>query len=146
MEQRNLIKELVFKITPHKITTFQKYQREKGKGANRNMITMRFGIVLLEVDTINGIYYIFYNANGKEATRYAYYVGTDIVYSGSDFATDYIKGLGKEVFYIKSPYLLFAENDDRVNDMDAVVDVNGFVEIAKNNHWVLEYEYKPEVK
>lgn len=146
VEQRNLIKELVFKITPHKITTFQKYQREKGKGANRNMITMRFGIVLLEVDTINGIYYIFYNANGKEATRYAYYVGTDIVYSGSDFATDYIKGLGNEVFYIKSPYLLFAEDDDRVNDMDAVVDVNGFVEIAKNNNWVLEYEYKPEPK
>lgn len=143
LEQRNLIKELIVKITPHKITTFKKYQREKGKGANKDMITMRFGIVLLEVDTINGVYYIFYNANGKDSVRYAYYMGADIVYSGSAFATDYIKSLGNEVFYIKSPYLYFT--DERAEDLDAVINVNDFVEVAKANNNVLEYVYKPEI-
>lgn len=148
-EQRNLIKELVEKVIPHKITTFRKPRREKGPESKKaynatDIITVKNGAVLAEVHTINGIYYIFYNANGKEAVRYAYYLSADVIYSESEIATEYIKSLGSEKFYIKSPYLYFDEDDERYNDMDAIVDVNGFVEIAKKQQQVLEYQYKPE--
>lgn len=146
-EQRNLIKELVEKVIPHKITTFRKPRREKGPESKKaynatDIITVKNGCVLAEVHTINGVFYIFYNANGKEAVRYAYYLSADVVYTESEQATDYIKSLGSEKFYIKSPYLYF--DDERAEDMDAVVDVNGFVEIAKKQQQVLEYQYKPE--
>lgn len=146
-EQRNLIKELIEKVIPHKITTFRKPRREKGPESKKaynatDIITVKNGAVLAEVHTINGIYYIFYNANGKEAIRYAYYLSADIVYTESEHATEYIKSLGSEKFYIKAPYLYF--DDERAEDMDAIVDVNGFVEIAKAQNQILEYPYKPE--
>lgn len=146
-EQRNLIKELIEKVIPHKITTFRKPRREKGPESKKaynatDIITVKNGTVLAEVHTINGIYYIFYNANGKEAVRYAYYLSADVVYTESEQATDYIKSLGSEKFYIKAPYLYF--DDERAEDMDAVVDVNGFVEIAKRQNQILEYQYIPE--
>ena len=146
---RKLVKELIEKIVPYKITTFRKLRREKGKEAGKpynatDLITVKNGAVLLEVHTINGIYYIFYNANGREAVRYAYYLSADIIYTGSAFATDYIKGLGEELFYIQSPFLYFSEDDDRANDEDALITVNEFVEIAKAQQQVLEYQYKPE--
>lgn len=146
-EQRNLIKELIEKVIPHKITTFRKPRREKGPESKKaynatDIITVKNGAVLAEVHTINGIYYIFYNANGKEAIRYAYYLSADVVYTESEHATDYIKSLGSEKFYIKAPYLYF--DDERAEDMDAIVDVNGFVELAKAQNQVLEYPYKPE--
>lgn len=142
VEQRNLIKELVTKIVPHKITTYEKWTREKGKDAFKEKKVVKNGAVLLEVTTINGLFYIFYNANGNDTTRYAYYIGADIIYSGSDLANDYMKSLGKEVFYIKSPYLLFL--DERAGDLDAIVNINGFIEVAKANEWVLSYQYKPD--
>lgn len=147
IEQRNLVKELIEKVIPYKITTFRKPRREKGKEAKKaynatDIITVKNGAVLLEVHTINGIYYVFYNANGREAVRYAYYLSADIIYSQSKHATEYIKSLGSEVFYIISPYLYFS--DERAEDMDAVVDVNGFVELAKEQEQVLEYQYNPE--
>lgn len=146
-EQRNLVKQLITKIVPHKITTFRKQRREKGKESRKaynatDIITVKNGAVLVEVHAINGVYYIFYNANGREAIRYAYYLSADVVYTGSEFATDYIKGLGEELFYIVSPYLYF--NDERANDEDAVININEFVEIAKAQNQVLEYQYKPE--
>ena len=146
-EQRNLVKELIEKIVPYKITTFRKKRRESGKETakpynDKDIITVKNGVVLLEVHAINGIYYIFYNANGKEAVRYAYYLSADVVYTDSTIATDYIKSLGRELFYIKSPYLYF--DDERANDADAVITVNEFVEIAKAQQQVLEYQYKPE--
>lgn len=146
-EQRNLIKELIEKVIPHKITTFRKPRREKGPESKKaynatDIITVKNGCVLAEVHTINGVFYIFYNANGKEAIRYAYYLSADVVYTESEQATDYIKSLGSEKFYIKSPYLYF--DDERAEDMDAIVDVNGFVEIAKAQNQILEYPYKPE--
>lgn len=143
--QRKLIVELVEKIIPHKITTFKKKQRESGKKTCNQWMVVKNGAVLLEVHTINGMYYIFYNANGRENVRYAYYLGADVVFSGSDFATDYVKGLGEEIFYIGSPYLYFGEEDERAADMDAVIDINEFVEIAKAQKQVLEYQYKPEI-
>ena len=144
MLMRKITKELIQKIHPYKITTYRKKQREKGLKTCNKYITLKNGVVLLEVFTVNGIYYILYNSNGNDAVRYAYYIGADIVYSGSNLATDYVKGLGDEVFYIKSPYLLF--DDDRANDMDAVIDVNGFVEVAKANNLELSYQYKPDTE
>lgn len=141
-EQRNLVKELITKIVPYKITTFKKKQRESGKKTCNQWITIKNGALLLEVHTINGVYYIFYNANGREAVRYAYYLSADVIYTGSEFATDYIKGLGDELFYIKSPYLYYV--DDRANDMDAIITINEFVELAIAQNQVLEYQYKPE--
>lgn len=148
-EQRNLVKELIEKIVPHKIATFRKLRRESGKEmakayAATDFITIKNGAVLLEVHTINGIYYVFYNANGREAVRYAYYLSADIIYTGSNTASDYVKSLGEELFYIVSPYLYFSEDDDRCKDMDAVITINEFVEIAKANENVLSYQYKPE--
>lgn len=99
IEQRNLMQELITKIIPHKITIFTKLRREKGKEMNKpytskDYITVKNGAVLAEVHTINVVYYIFYNANGREPIRYAYYLSADVVYNGSEFAIDYIKGLG----------------------------------------------------
>lgn len=147
VEQRNLVKQLITKIIPHKITTFRKPRREKGKEIGKpynanDIITVKNGAVLAEVHAINGVYYIFYNANGREAVRYAYYLSADVIYSGSDFATDYIKGLGEEVFYISSPYLYYS--DERAEDADAVIDINEFVELAKAQNQVLAYQYIPE--
>lgn len=141
-EQRNLVKELITKIVPYKITTYKKKQRECGKKTCNQWITIKNGALLLEVHTINGVYYIFYNANGRDAIRYAYYLSADVTYTGSEFATDYIKGLGGELFYIKSPYLYY--EDDRANDMDALITINEFVELAIAQNQVLEYQYKPE--
>lgn len=144
---RKLVKELIEKIIPHKITTFRKLRREKGKEMGKpyaasDYITIKNGAVLIEVHTIVGVYYIFYNANGREAVRYAYYLSADVVYTGSEFATDYIRGLGEELFYIVSPFLYF--DDERANDMDAVITINEFVEIAKAQKQVIQYQYKPE--
>lgn len=147
VEQRNLVKELIEKIVPYKITTFRKLRRESGKEmgkayAANDYITIKNGAVLLEVYTINGIFYVFYNANGREAVRYAYYLSADVTYTGSSRANEYMKDLGEELFYIASPYLYF--DDERANDADAVVNVNQFVELAIAQNQVLEYQYKPE--
>lgn len=148
-EQRNLVKELIQKIVPYKITTFKKVRRESGRESTKaynatDVITVKNGAVLLEVYTINGIFYVFYNANGREAVRYAYYLSADVVYTDSVVADEYVRSLGSEQFYIKAPYLYF--DDERANDADALVSVNEFVEIAKAQQQVLEYPYKPEAQ
>ena len=118
IEKRNLVKELIEKIVPHKITTFRKKQRETGWKTCNVWMTVKNGAVLVEVYTVNGIYYIFYNANGREAVRYAYYL-TGISYQSET-----------ETFTIPN--------------VDGAVSINDFVEIAKAKGNVLEYQYKPE--
>lgn len=137
-EQRNLIKELITKIVPYKITTFQKWTREKGKGAFKDRITIKNGVVLAEVYTINGIYYVLYNANGKEPVRYAYYMSA--VYA------NYQNGLNAFDAYERGEYFVISNANMvmETTEIDELVTVNQFVEIAENNNWVLEYQYKPE--
>lgn len=147
IEQRNLIKELITKIVPYRITTFKKKRREKGKEIHKpytatDIVTLKYGVVLVEVVTINGTYYVFYNANGKDAIRYAYYLSADVVYTGSADATEYVKSLGDELFYISSPYLYYS--DERAEELDRVIDINEFVEIAKANNQVITYQYIPD--
>lgn len=137
-EQRNLVKELIEKIIPYKITTFRKKQRESGWKTCNQWITVKNGAVLLEVYTINGIYYIFYNANGREAIRYAYYMsGVFARYQNSIKKFEaYEEG---ECFVISNANMVM-----ETEEIDELVTVNEFVEIAKANEWVLEYPYKPE--
>lgn len=137
-EQRNLVKELIEKIIPYKITTFRKKQRESGRKACNQWITVKNGAVLLEVYTINGIYYIFYNANGREATRYAYYM------SGA-FA-QYQNSIKKFEAYKEGEYFVISNANMvmETEEIDELVTVNEFVKIAETNEWILEYPYKPE--
>lgn len=137
-EQRNLVKELIEKIIPYKITTFRKKQRESGRKACNQWITVKNGAVLLEVYTINGIYYIFYNANGREATRYAYYM--------SGVFARYQNSIKKFEAYEEGEYFVISNANMvmETEEIDELVTVNEFVKIAKTNEWVLEYPYKPE--
>lgn len=137
-EQRNLVKELIEKIIPYKITTFRKKQRESGRKACNQWITVKNGAVLLEVYTINGIYYIFYNANGREATRYAYYM--------SGVFARYQNSIKKFEAYEEGEYFVISNANMvmETEEIDELVTVNEFVKIAEANEWVLEYPYKPE--
>ena len=142
-EMRNLVKELISKIIPYKITTFTKRRREKGKEAAKayndtDTITIKNGAVLLEVHTVNGIYYIFYNANGREAVRYAYYM--------SGVYANYQNGLNAFDAYERGEYFVISNANMvmETTEIDELVTVNQFIEIAENNNWVLEYQYKPE--
>ena len=135
-EMRKLVKELITKIVPYKITTFQKPQREKGKGAGKDIITVKNGVVLLEVTTVNGIYYIFYNANGKEAVRKAYYING--IYAKYQNSVDKFEAYEAGEYFVISnaPMVMNTE------EIDETVTVNEFVDIAKANNWVIEYNYK----
>ncbi len=137
-EQRNLVKELIEKIIPYKITTFRKKQRESGRKVCNQWITVKNGAVLLEIYTINGIYYIFYNANGREATRYAYYM--------SGVFARYQNSIKKFEAYEEGEYFVISNANMvmETEEIDELVTVNEFVKIAKANEWVLEYPYKPE--
>ena len=137
-EQRNLVKELIEKIIPYKITTFRKKQRESGRKACNQWITVKNGAVLLEIYTINGIYYIFYNANGRKATRYAYYM--------SGVFARYQNSIKKFEAYEEGEYFVISNANMvmETEEIDELVTVNEFVKIAKANEWVLEYPYKPE--
>ena len=137
-EQRNLVKELIEKIIPYKITTFRKKQRESGRKACNQWITVKNGAVLLEIYTINGIYYIFYNANGREATRYAYYMSGVFAW--------YQNSIKKFEAYEEGEYFVISNANMvmETEEIDELVTVNEFVKIAKANEWVLEYPYKPE--
>lgn len=64
-EMRNLVKQLITKIVPYRITTFKKKERESGVKTCNKMIIVKNGAVLLEVYTIGGVYNVFYNANSK---------------------------------------------------------------------------------
>lgn len=139
-EMRKLVQEVVTKIVPYKITTFKKPQKEKGRGAGKNIFTVKNGIVLLEVYTVDGIYYILYNANGKSSIRYAYYIN-------GNFAT-FQKSTNRFEIYEEGEYFVIS-NPDLVMDSEEVEEfasVNEFVDIAKANDWILEYQYKPEIQ
>lgn len=140
-EQRNLVKELITKIIPYKITTFKKKRREKGKEASKpyndtDIITVKNGAVLLAVYTVNGIYYIFYNANDRESVRYAYYM-QGVYYQNS---VEPLKAFGTGEFFVIPNATMVMET----TEIEEVVSINEFVEIAKNNNYILEYRYKPE--
>lgn len=142
-EMRKLVKELITKIVPYKITTFRKLRREKGREINKpynagDIITVKNGTVLLEVHTVNGIYYIFYNANGKEAVRYAYYMNG--IYAKYQNAADRFEAYEAGEYFVISNATMVMNTEE----IEKCVTVNEFVDIAKANNWVIKYDYKTE--
>lgn len=131
-EKRKLVKELINKIVPYKITTFKKQHRDRG------LVTLNFGVVLLEVYTVNGIYYVFYNANDRGDIRQAYYI--------SGVFAKFQNSINKFDAYKEGEYFVISNADMvmETEEIDELITVNQMVEIAINNGWVLSYCYKPQ--
>lgn len=129
-EKRKLVKELINKIVPYKITTFKKQHRDRG------LVTLNFGVVLLEVYTVNGIYYVFYNANDRGDIRQAYYI--------SGVFAKFQNTINKFDAYKEGEYFVISNADMvmETEEIDELITVNQMVEIAINNGWVLSYCYK----
>ena len=129
-EKRKLVKELINKIVPYKITTFKKQHRDRG------LVTLNFGVVLLEVYTVNGIYYVFYNANDRGDIRQAYYI--------SGVFAKFQNSINKFDAYKEGEYFVISNADMvmETEEIDELITVNQMVEIAINNGWVLSYRYK----
>ena len=129
-EKRKLVKELINKIVPYKITTFKKQHRDRG------LVTLNFGVVLLEVYTVNGIYYVFYNANDRGDIRQAYYI--------SGVFAKFQNSINKFDAYKEGEYFVISNADMvmETKEIDELITVNQMVEIAINNGWVLSYCYK----
>ena len=129
-EKRKLVKELINKIVPYKITTFKKQHRDRG------LVTLNFGVVLLEVYTVNGIYYVFYNANDRGDIRQAYYI--------SGVFAKFQNSINKFDAYKEGEYFVISNADMvmETKEIDELITVNQMVEIAINNGWVLSYSYK----
>lgn len=126
-EKRKLVKELINKIVPYKITTFKKQHRDRG------LVTLNFGVVLLEVYTVNGIYYVFYNANDRGDIRQAYYI--------SGIFAKFQNSINKFDAYKEGEYFVISNADMvmETEEIDELITVNQMVEIAINNGWVLSY-------
>ena len=133
-EKRKLVKELINKIVPYKITTFKKQHRDRG------LVTLNFGVVLLEVYTVNGIYYVFYNANDRGDIRQAYYI--------SGVFAKFQNSINKFDAYKEGEYFVISNADMvmETEEIDELITVNQMVEIAINNGWVLSYCYKPQIR
>ena len=134
-EKRNLVKQLITKIVPYSLHTFKKKQRESGSKTCNKIITVKNGIMFLEVYTIGGVYNIFYNANSKFEVKTAYYIN-------GEYAT-FQNGIRKFPAYNEGEYFVIS-NASMVmdtDDVDEVVSVNEFVDIATANNWILEYQY-----
>lgn len=129
-EKRKLVKELINKIVSYKITTFKKQHRDRG------LVTLNFGVVLLEVYTVNGIYYVFYNANDRGDIRQAYYI--------SGVFAKFQNSINKFDAYKEGEYFVISNADMvmETEEIDELITVNQMVEIAINNGWVLSYCYK----
>lgn len=137
-EKRNLVKQLITKIVPYSLHTFKKKERESGSKTCNKIITVKNGIMLLEVYTVGGVYNIFYNANSKFKVKTAYYIN-------GEYAT-FQNGIRKFPAYDEGEYFVIS-NASMVmdtDDVDEVVSVNEFVDIATANNWILEYQYQPE--
>lgn len=130
-EKRKLVKELIEKIYPHKITTYKVKQRY-----TTELKTLRFGVVLLEVHTVNGVIYVFYNANERGKERTAYYI--------NGVHATFQNGTVKFNAYSEGEYFVIP-NANMVMETEELVEfasINQIVEIAENNNWVIKYSYE----
>lgn len=134
-EKRNLVKQLITKIVPYSLHTFKKKERESGSKTCNKMITVKNGIMLLEVYTVGGVYNIFYNANSKFKVKTAYYIN-------GVYAT-FQNGIRKFPAYDEGEYFVISNASMVMNteEVDELVSVNEFVDIATANNWILEYQY-----
>ena len=113
-EKRKLFVELIYKIVPYKV---------------------RYRVVVLETETINGTYYILFDAN-QYRTAEAYYF--DSIWgrwqSGNNAFEAYDKG---DYFAIKNPSMLY-----ETEDIEAFLEYDEIVEICKQNDWVLSPDFQ----
>ena len=131
IEKRKLVKELIERIYPHKITTYKVKQRDYPE-----LKTLRFGVVLLEVHTVSGVIYVLFNANERGIERTAYYI--------SGVHATFQNGTVKFNAYPEGEYFVIP-NANMVMDTEELVefaDMNQMVKIAENNNWVIKYPYK----
>lgn len=129
MEKRRVIKELVSKIQPYKITTL------KSPASGQ---LLKKGVFVLEVFTVGGIYYILYNGNQKTATKYAYYISSNNAYYMDSNTDSYptataIYGKG-ESFYIPYGDMLLTDGTEG----EVIVDFARMQEICRDNNMVFE--------
>ena len=129
-EKRKLVKELINKIVPYKITTFKKQHRDRG------LVTLNFGVVLLEVYTVNGIYYVFYNANDRGDIRQAYYISG--VYATFQNGKNKLDAYDAGEYFVISNATLVTETED----VDLTVTFNELIKICMQNGWEIDYTYK----
>lgn len=130
-EKRKLVKELIEKIYPHKITTYKVKQRY-----TTELKTLRYGVVLLEVHTVNGIIYVFFNANERGKERTAYYI--------SGIHATFQNGTAKFDAYSEGEYFVIP-HANMVMETEELVEfanINQIIEIAENNNWVIKYTYE----
>lgn len=131
MEKRRIIKELITKIQPYKITTYK--SPSSGK-------LLRYGVMVLEVYTVAGIYYILFDGNQKKQTKIGYYINGELAqYLGSneDYTAKGIYGTGEQ-FYLPMASLVVYDYSDTP---DMVVDFAGMMELCEQNLGVLECQY-----
>ena len=127
---RKLVKELIEKIIPYKISTYKVKERY-----GDNYKTLNFGVVLLEVHAINGVYYVFYNTNERGTTRYAFYMPSVLaVFQKSEFRIE-LYGESEE-FYLPMPNMV-KDSDE----LEEIVSINEFVDICKANNNIISYKY-----
>ena len=116
-EKRKLFVELIYKIVPYKV---------------------RYRVVVLETETINGTYYILFDAN-QYRTAEAYYF--DSIWgrwqAGNNAFEAYDKG---DYFAIMNPSMLY-----ETEDIEAFLEYDEIVEICKQNDWVLSPVFKSPV-
>lgn len=126
VEKRRIVKELIDKIYPHKITTYVSPATHR---------VMKNGILLLEVYTIDGIYYILYDGNQRK-NKIAYYINNRFAF--------FQNGKSKSEFYKPGEYFAIP-NADMVMDTEELEEYatfNEMIEICKNNNWEIDYSYK----
>ena len=131
IEKRRLVTELIDKIVPYKISTYQVPQRD-----SKELKTLKSGVILLEVYAICGTYNILFNANQKDIEQTAYYIG-------GNFAT-FQDGIRKFEAYETGEYFVISNASlvMEIEEVDECVSMNQFVDIATLNGWELTFRYE----
>lgn len=133
-EKRRLITELIEKIYPFKITSYESPRTHK---------IIKNGILLLEVYTINGLYYILYDGN-QVNNKTAYYINGSLAFYQGGTVYNSVLGEKGEYFILHSPYLLIDEAPNPEDDVDdewleASVTFNQMIEICKKEGYTIDY-------
>ena len=126
VEMRRLVKELIEKIYPYKIESYVSPVTKKA---------IKYGVVLLEVYAIDGIYYILYDGNQRN-NKTAYYISNKLAtfQNGKSKFDAYNAG---EYFVIPNANMLM-ETEELVE----TATFNEMIDICKTNEYEIDYSYK----
>jgi hypothetical protein len=126
VEMRRLVKELIEKIYPYKIESYVSPVTKKA---------IKYGVVLLEVYAIDGIYYILYDGNQRN-NKTAYYISNKLAtfQNGKSKFDAYNAG---EYFVIPNANMLM-ETEELVE----TATFNEMMDICATNGWEIDYTYQ----